>query len=114
MSNSTFTIKRGASGAVMTVTLRDEDGVVDLTGFTGVTVTASMGDDSPVMAALAMAFAADRTTGIVSYAFTPTTSDIEPGTYDLEFEGTDASGDKHVFPTNKNVPYGKLVVQKRV
>lgn len=114
MATTEYVLKRGASGAVISVTLRDANGVFDLTGFSSVKMTARKGTQTPVLDEVTMSIGSPATAGVVTYAFTPTTSDIFPGTYDLEFVGTDASGDKHYFPTNKRTPYGKLIVQRNL
>ena len=112
MRNNEYQLKKGASGAVIIVTLYDANGVVDLSGYTSVKMTARKGSATPVLDHIAMTIDPVPTTGKVSYAFDGTTSNIAVGTYSLEFKATDPMGDVQYFPTNKQKPYAVLNVLK--
>lgn len=110
--NYEYILKRGEVGSTLQATLSDENGAVNLTGWT-VTVTARKGIDTPVIDEGSCTLAANQTTtgkGKVSYEFTATTANIAAGTYDLEFKGTNSDGDVHYFPKSKDKPYATLTV----
>ena len=110
MDNMTFRLKKGESGAVLTATLKSEGAAVDLTTFSSVRVIAKKNNGTAVLNEACTVVDADA--GIVSYAFTPTSSNITKGEYLLEFKATDGSGDVHYFPKGEgdNRNYGKLIV----
>jgi hypothetical protein len=114
MPNNEFTIKRGASSAILIATLSDEDGEVDLTGFQGVEMVAArtIGMATPEIDGVACVIDPDQVanTGKVRFFFDATTANIPLGEYYIEFYGTDAGGDVHIFPTGGPVDYGKLYV----
>ena len=105
-----FTLKRGATGAVMEVTLTDENGAFDLTGFASVTLTAKKGTDSPVINAVACTVVTPAS-GLISFAFTSSAS-IAAGEYDMEFKAIDGSGKIYIFPSDPDAPYGRLIVKE--
>jgi hypothetical protein len=112
MKNNEYQLKQGASGAVITVTLYDANGIVDLTGYTSIKMTARKGGATPVLDHIVMTINPDPTTGKASYAFDATTSNIAVGQYSLEFKATDPTGDVQYFPVNKQKKYGILTVLK--
>lgn len=79
-------MKTGDIGNVLSFTIKDRDGtVVPLTGFTSATLRWKA--DGATVAEKAMSFAADRTTGIVTYA-TVSGDLTSPGIYDMEIKLT--------------------------
>lgn len=108
--NLIYRLKKGESGAVITATLKANGSAVNLTGFTAVRIIAKKRSGTAVLdQACTSAFDA---TGVVSYAFDGTTSNIAKGDYLLEFKATDASGDLHYFPKGEGDArnYGTLKV----
>lgn len=114
----TWRFKRGEVGKVLTAVLSDEDGPVDLTGWT-VTVTASTSiGGTPTIDDAACAVDADQSAnkGQVSLTLNSTTANIaasENGYY-LEFSGTAPGGAVIKFPNRKSAEqsYARLVVRK--
>lgn len=109
-----YVLKKGATGAVLTATLKDEDdAAVDLSGYGGVTVSLrkqNTSDDPVVDGAVCTVVTA--ASGIISYSFDGSAiHDADAGRYDIEFKATDGNGDIHIFPTNKRYPYGELILQ---
>lgn len=111
-------IKQGEVGKVLTAVLSDEDGAVDLTGWT-VTVTASSSiGGAPTIDAAECDIDADQgaNTGHVSLTLDGTTANIAPSEngYYLEFSGTAPGGAVIKFPNRKSAEqsYGRLVVRK--
>ena len=83
-------MKTGDIGNTLSFTIKDRDGtVVNLTNFTAATLRWKA--DGATVVEKAMSFAADRTTGIVTY--TTTTGDLtSPGIYDMEIKLTYPGG----------------------
>ena len=111
--NLTFRLKRGESGARLTATLKSGGTAINLTtqNITNVYVVAKKSTSATAVLDQ-LCTITDAANGAVSYAFTPTTSDIVAGTYLLEFRAVDGSGDEHYFPkgdTNRR-NYGTLLV----
>ena len=94
----------------MSVTLTDENGAFDLTGFSTVTLTAKRGSDSPVINAASCSIVTPAS-GIISFAFTNSAS-IAAGEYDMEFKATDGTGKVYIFPSDPEAPYGRLIVKE--
>lgn len=94
----------------MSVTLLDENGAFDLTGFSTVTLTAKRGSDSPVINAASCSIVTPAS-GIISFAFTNSAS-IAAGEYDMEFKATDGTGKIYIFPSDPEAPYGRLIVKE--
>jgi hypothetical protein len=111
MPNNEFTIKQGATGAVLIATLSDENGEVDLSDFEGVTMTASNGA-TPAIDAEPCVIDPDQeaNTGKIRFFFDVTTANIPVGEYYIEFRATDATDGVHIFPTGGSTDYGKLYV----
>lgn len=112
--NTEYVLKRGEEGTVMNFTLRDENGPVNLTGWT-VTVTAQLGDEDPAIEGASCTLAANQSTtgkGKASHTFTNETADIPAGVYRLEFKGVSAGGAVYYFPKAKGATYATLIVQE--
>jgi hypothetical protein len=112
MPNNRFTIKQGATGAVLVATLSDENGEVDLTDFSAVTMTAlSERSETPAIDAEPCVIDPDQETnpGVVRFNFDSDTANIAVGEYLIEFRATNASG-VHIFPTGGMSEYGRLAV----
>lgn len=114
----TWRIKQGEVGKVLEGVLSDEDGAVDLTGWT-VTVTASPSvGGTPVIDDAACTIDANQTAnkGKVTLTLDSTTANIAPSEngYYLEFSGTAPGGAVYKFPNRKaaDASYGRLVVRK--
>lgn len=112
MINQEYVLKRGETGSVMDFTLRDEDGPVNLTGWT-VTLTASREGEAPAISSGSCTLAASQTTtgkGKGTYEFTESSASIPTGTYRLEFKGVTPAGDVFYFPKSAKTPYATLEV----
>lgn len=112
--NSEYVLKRGEKGTVMSFTLRDESGLVNLTDWT-ITLTAQLGDEDPAIVSAACDVAGSQTTtgkGKASHTFTEETADIPAGVYRLEFKGVTPAGDVYYFPKAKGATYATLIVQE--
>ena len=110
--NDEYILKRGEVGSLMQFTLKDEDGAVNLNGWT-VTVTARKGSAAPVIDEAACVLEANQPTtgkGKGSYEFDATTANIPAGTYNLEFKAVNPGGDVYYFPKNRKEPYARLFV----
>lgn len=110
--NREYILKRGEEGSLLEATLYDEDGAVNLTGWT-VTVTARRGTAAPVIDDAACTVLADQATtgrGRITYEFDASTANVAKGVYDLEFKGTAADNSVFYFPKSKEKPYGVLRV----
>lgn len=114
----TWRFKQGETGKVLSGTLSDENGPVNLTGWTvTVTASASVGGD-PVIDSAACTVDADQdaNTGMVTFTLDGTTSAIAPSEagYFLEFSGTAPGGAVYKFPNRKSAEqsYGRLVVRR--
>ena len=105
--NRIFTLTQGAVGTTMEFTLSDEDGPVDITGWT-VTIIARHGVDDPVIDNGACVLTTPAT-GQGTYEFNSTTANIEVGEYNLQFKGVIGS-DVYYFPTHRERRYGTLAV----
>lgn len=114
----TWRIKRGEVGKVLTAVLSDDNGEIDLTGWT-ITVTASQSvGGAPIIDEAACDIDADQSAnkGKVTLTLDSTTANIaanENG-YFLEFSGTSPAGAVYKFPNRQSVEqsYGRLVVRK--
>lgn len=111
-------IKQGEVGKELCGTLSDENGPVDLSGWT-VTVTASASvGGTPVIDDAACNVDPDQVnnTGKVTLTLNSTTANVGPSEngYYLEFTGTSPGGAVYRFPNRKSAEqsYGRLVVRK--
>lgn len=109
---TTFEMKQGQTGAVLSATLSDADGAVDLSTFAWVKMTVQAPPAAAVIDAVACTIDPDQTTnpGVITFAFTGSYAELQPATYSLEFTGQDGAGKIHVFPVSATTPYGTLVV----
>jgi hypothetical protein len=116
--NLVFRLVQGESGATLTATLKENDVAVNFTTENIVSVdviarsspTATPVLDEPCTIVTAAS-------GVISYAFDGTTSDIAGSQagkdYLLQFKATDAAGDFHYFPKQDGRrAYGVLRVFK--
>jgi hypothetical protein len=95
-----YVLKRGEVGSVMTVTLSDADGAVNLTGGT-VVLTVRKGTATPVIDEVACVMVTPAS-GIISYEFDADTANIAKGEYNGEFKYTSAAGAVSFFPKSKD------------
>lgn len=112
--NTEYTLKRGEVGTVLEFTLRDRNGLVNLTDWT-LTMTARKSNGEPAIDEVVCTIAPSQTTtgkGKGSYQFTEETCDIPAGVYRLEFKGTTPSNDVYYFPKAKGATYATLIVQE--
>lgn len=112
--NTSYVLKQGEEGTVMSFTLRDENGPVNLDGWT-VTMSARLGKQDPAIDEAPCVLSPDQLTtgkGKGTFTFDEETSNIPTGTYRLEFKGTTAGGAVFFFPKAKGAAYATLVVQK--
>lgn len=114
----TWRFKQGEVGKVLTGVLSDEDGPVNLTGWTVTATASSSVGGTPVIDDAACTVDPDQTanTGKVTLTLNSTTANIaasENGYY-LEFSGTAPGGAVIKFPNRKSADasYGRLVVRK--
>jgi hypothetical protein len=107
-----YVLKTGATGAILTATLKSNKLPVDLTGYT-VKLTLKRGSDSAVILEGTCTVDPDQVTnkGKVHYSFA-TTASIPKGTYNAEFEATDVNGRDHKFPSSIREPYKRVIVQQ--
>lgn len=108
MATLEFEMKQGETGKVLSVTLRDSAGPIDLTGWSAVTMTARQGNGDPVIDDEPCSIT-DADNGVVSFAFTGAFANISPGEYDMEFRGVDVADGVHIFPSDG---YGTLIVNR--
>jgi hypothetical protein len=111
--NNEYILKRGEVGTLLEFTLEDDNGPVNLNGWT-VTATARnrRGGDVAINDA-ACTLAPDQPNtgkGKGSYEFDTASADIPVGQYDLEFKGVAPGGRVSYFPKDKNTPYASLIV----
>ena len=110
--NNEYVLKRGEVGTLLEFTLNDNDGAVNLNGWT-VTITAKKGSNTPVIDEAACTLEPNQPTtgkGKGTYEFDSTTANIPSGTYNLEFKATNPSGDVYYFPKTHKEPYALLYV----
>lgn len=110
--NTDYVLKTGEVGTVMDFTLRDDNGPVNLTGWT-VTMSARKDEEPAVIVGASCAIAANQSTtgkGKGSHTFTEETAGIVAGVYKLEFKGVTPAGDVYYFPKSKTNPYAVLTV----
>lgn len=110
--NDEYILKRGEVGTVMSFTLSDANGAVNLNGWT-VTVSARKGSATPAIDEAACVLLPNQATtdkGKGTYEFDSTTANIEKGVYDLEFKAVSPTLDVYYFPKEKHEPYAKLRV----
>ena len=110
--NNEYVLKRGEVGTLLSFTLSDVNGAVNLNGWT-VVVTAKKGSATPVIDEAACVLLPNQSTtdkGKGTYEFDSTTANIPAGTYNLEFKATNPSGDVYYFPKTHKEPYALLYV----
>lgn len=110
--NNEYVLKRGEVGSLMNFTLSDENGAVNLTGWS-VVLTAKKGSSTPVIDEAACTILGNQSTtntGKGTYEFDSTTANIAAGTYNLEFKATNPSGDIYYFPKTHKEPFALLYV----
>lgn len=98
-----FTIKENDLLPVLSATLRDANGAVDLSGATSVTFLMNIRKGgttkvSGTCSILQVGDGSDGSKGMVQYAWVDTDTDV-PGTYNAEFE-VDFAGKKLTFPND--------------
>jgi len=110
--------KQGEVGKVLEGVLSDEDGAINLSGWT-VTVTASKsvgGDEVISSAACAIDADQDANRGKITFTLDGTTANLDANEngYFLEFTGVAPGGAIFRFPNRKAVEqsYGRLIVRK--
>lgn len=113
----TWRIKQGELGRVLSGTLLDDDGPINLTGYTVTLSVSQTIEGTPLIANDACVIDPDQVanTGRISYTLTPTSSSLpvnEKGYY-LEFTVVLPNGAIHKFPNKKSLEasYGRLVVR---
>ncbi len=113
--NSTFAVKRGAVGTVLSFRLFDADKLpFTLTGL--LTLTARKGRQSPVIedapcnAGNNQQFGSTAA-GLAYFKFDGEAASVPKGEYNLEFSHLDTvTGTVTKFPTSAKQPYAKLIV----
>lgn len=109
-----FVLKRGATAASFTVTLKDIDGPVDLSDYEWVKFYAKReGRNLVPIHGEVCNIVTDQVNlkGKVTYNFDDTIADTIPlGEYNVEFHGKDENGEIHIFPSSLAEPFGQLVV----
>ena len=110
--NEEYILKRGEVGSVIDFVLRDDDGPVNLNGWT-VTLTAKLGDEDAAILNGACVLAPDQPTtgkGKGTFTFDEASADIPAGSYKLEFKGIAPGDNVHYFPKSKVRAYASLIV----
>lgn len=111
--NNEYILKRGEVNTLLEFTLEDEDGPVNLSGWT-VTVTAKAKTggtkviDNGACTLLPNQSTTDKGKGY--YTFNSTTANIAAGVYDLEFKGVAPGSRVAFFPKDQYEPYARLRV----
>ena len=103
MANPTpdFIWKKGDNSTPLDLTLKDEDGAVDLTGYTLSFVMTARGASTRLIDS-AVTIDADQVTnkGRVTYLPTDPQADLDVGWYEAEVKGTDGSTNPITWPTH--------------
>ena len=107
-----YILKRGEVGSRLEFTLIDENGAVNLNGWT-VTMTVRKGTSTPVIDDAACTLLPNQATtdkGKGYFTFNSTTAEIPVGTYDLEFKGVTPSLAVYYFPKSKDEKFARMIV----
>lgn len=110
--NQQYTLKRGEVGTLLQATLSDDNGTVNLNGWT-VTMTVKKGSNTAVVDEAVCTVVAGQPSsnkGKIEYEWDATTANIPAGDYNLEFKAVNPTSDVYYFPKHPKEPYAILHV----
>ena len=106
-----YTLKKGDTSIPFKATLRDDDGAIDLTGYTAVFYMRLPGETTNKVDGLVCVIDPDQITnkGVVRYWWDA--SDVDTALdYDAEVKATDGAGKFVRFPRDKDAPYVRVCI----